>query len=157
MMMSPGLGSSSVASAARFDVLAQHWWLLRWRGVAAIAFGLVVFHWPHLTLLTLTFLWAAYSLVDGALVLWGALMGKTGLPRMWLVLIGLGGIVSGSVAIAVPETVAGLLVFFVAAWAIATGLMQIGSAVQLRKAVDGEWILILDGAMAILFGVFLIV
>src|SRR3954468_5407193 len=102
------LGRSSVVGASRLDVLAQHWWLLRWRGVAAMAFGILVLHWPHLTSHTLTYLWAADSLADGALVLWGALMRKTGTPRPWLVLVGLAGIASGSVAVADPETVARL-------------------------------------------------
>ena len=50
-----------------------------------------------------------------------------------------------------------LLVAFVAAWAIVTGLGQVRGAIQLRKVVDGDWVLVLDGAMAIVFGVALIV
>src|SRR5262249_49652515 len=45
--------------------LAQNWWLLLLRGVASIAFGILAFSWPGLTLLTLTLLWGAYALADG--------------------------------------------------------------------------------------------
>ena len=43
--------------------LANNWWLLLLRGMAAIAFGVLAFFWPGLTLITLTLLWGAYALV----------------------------------------------------------------------------------------------
>jgi uncharacterized membrane protein HdeD (DUF308 family) len=51
--------------------LAQNWWLLLLRGIAATAFGTLAFFWPGLTLLTLTLLWGAYSLSDGIFALFG--------------------------------------------------------------------------------------
>jgi uncharacterized membrane protein HdeD (DUF308 family) len=56
--------------------LAQNWWLLLLRGVAAIVFGILAFSWPGLTLLTLTLLWGAYTLSDGILALWAAITAK---------------------------------------------------------------------------------
>jgi uncharacterized membrane protein HdeD (DUF308 family) len=42
---------------------------------------------------------------------------------------------------------------FIAGWAIATGVLQIIGAVQLRKEIDNEWLLILGGVISVLFGV----
>lgn len=150
-------GGSAFITTPLLEALTDRWWLLRWRGVAALAFGILAFHWPGLTLHTLTLLWGAYSLVDGLLALWAAIRGKLATPRLWLAAMGVAGLVSALLAFAMPATVAGLLVFFVSGWAIFTGALQVWIAVQLRKAVEGDWILVLDGVMAIVFGLALLI
>ena len=40
-----------------------------------------------------------------------------------------------------------------AIWAIATGVLQIIGAIQLRKEIDNEWLLILGGVISVLFGI----
>jgi uncharacterized membrane protein HdeD (DUF308 family) len=158
-MTSPDLGPgrNSFVTTPLLDALAQHWWLLRLRGVAAIAFGVLAFHLGSAPHLALTYLWGGYSLLDGLLVLWAAVTGRTGTPRHWLGLVGLAGIASAAMAFTMPDRVAALLAVFVAAWAIATGAMQVWGAIQLRKVVDADWILVLDGIMAIVFGLVLAV
>lgn len=37
--------------------LADNWWLLLLQGMVAIAFGVLAFFWPGLTLVTLVLLW----------------------------------------------------------------------------------------------------
>jgi uncharacterized membrane protein HdeD (DUF308 family) len=46
-----------------------------------------------------------------------------------------------------------VLLFFIAGWAIATGVFQIIGAIQLRKEIDNEWLLILGGIISVLFGI----
>src|SRR4029079_4546843 len=50
-----------------------------------------------------------------------------------------------------------LLLFFIAGWSIAVGVFQIIGAIQLRKQIDNEWMLILGGALSVLFGIALFV
>src|SRR5258708_20612598 len=52
--------------------LADNWWLLLLRGLAAVAFGVLAFFWPGLTLITLTWLWGAYTLSDRVIAVWAA-------------------------------------------------------------------------------------
>ena len=59
--------TAPIAGAALLRKLADNWWLLLLRGIAAIVFGVLAFVWPVLTLLTLTFLWGAYAIADGIL------------------------------------------------------------------------------------------
>ena len=61
----------SLVASALLSELAENWWLLLLRGLAAIAFGLIAFFWPSITLVALTYLWGAYALVDGVVAIWG--------------------------------------------------------------------------------------
>jgi uncharacterized membrane protein HdeD (DUF308 family) len=47
------------------DELTRHWWVIAFRGLAAIAFGILAFVWPGMTLGVLVILYGAYALVDG--------------------------------------------------------------------------------------------
>ena len=82
--------------------LADNWWMLLIRGIAAIAFGILAFVWPGLTLITLTLLWGAYAITDGVFAIWAAFnaVGGDAGPRWWL---GIGGVVS---------ILAGIVAFF---------------------------------------------
>lgn len=149
----PAPATPAFAGSPLLDAAIHHRLLLRWRGVAALTFGLLVFFWPHLGLTGLTTLWGIYSFIDGSLALGAAIGGRPGTPRTGLGLIGLAGIACAAAVLIAPTGVAGHLVAIVAAWAIGTGAMQVWAAVKIRKSVDGEWVLALDGAGAIIFGV----
>jgi uncharacterized membrane protein HdeD (DUF308 family) len=126
--------------------------LLCARGAAAIAFGLLIFLWPRLSLGVLTMLWGGYSLVDGSVVAGAAIAGRAGTPRLVLGLVATAGIACAAAVFASPETVAPLLAGIVSAWAVVTGALQLWAALGMRSAVEREWILALDGIGAIAFG-----
>jgi uncharacterized membrane protein HdeD (DUF308 family) len=115
---------------ALLSALAENWWLLLMRGIVAIAFGVLVFLWPDLTLLTLTYLWGAYVRADGVFALGAATLGKDGerARRLWLALIGVAGILAGLLTFVWPEVTAQVLLLFIASWAIITGMLQIWGA-----------------------------
>jgi len=146
-------GEDTHAESLLLEAADNHRGLLRWRGVAAIAFAFLAFFWPRLTLPGLTMVWAGYSLVDGLLAMAAAIRGKIGTPRAWLSLIGIAGIACAGAAVVSPEMAAEHLVVLISIWAIFTGAMHAWAALKLRKAIDGGWILILDGTGAMLFGV----
>jgi len=135
--------------------LADNWWLLLLRGIAAIAFGVLSFVWPGLTLMTLTLLWGAYALTDGVIAIgaaFNAAGGDAG-PGWWLGLSGIAGILAGSVAFYCTGTTTLALLMVLAVWAIVIGVLQIWGAITPRKVVEGEWLLILNGLLSIAFGV----
>jgi uncharacterized membrane protein HdeD (DUF308 family) len=137
--------------------LADYWWLLLLRGMAAVAFGVVAFFWPGLTLVVLVLVWGAYALADGILALWVAMAargGDTG-TRWWLALGGLVSILAGLVAFFYTGMTALVLLMFIAAWAIIIGAIMIWGAIELWKVLDDAWLLVLNGVLAIAFGVIL--
>ena len=131
--------------------------LLLLRGVAAVAFGVLAFFWPGLTLVVLVLVWGAYALADGILALWAAVAargGDTG-TRWWLALGGVVSILAGLVAFFYTGMTALVLLMFIAAWAIVIGVVLIWGAIELRKVLDDAWLLALNGVLSIAFGVIL--
>jgi len=133
--------------------LAKNWWLLLLRGIAAIIFGLLALAWPGLTLLTLILFYGAFALVDGVLAIAAAITGGVPGSRWWLAIVGLLGIAAGLLTFLTPGLTALVLLFFIAGWAIVTGVFEIIGAIKLRKEIDNEWLLILGGIISLLFGV----
>lgn len=145
----PGIG----VGAAMVHALAKNWWMLLLRGIAAIIFGVLALAWPGMTLLTLILFYGAFALADGVLAIIAAITGGAPAPRWWLAIVGLLGISAGLLTFLMPGLTALVLLFFIAGWAIATGVFQIIGAIKLRKEIDNEWLLILSGIISVLFGV----
>jgi len=145
----PGIGLAS----AMVHALAKNWWMLLLRGIAAILFGVVALAWPGLTLLTLIQVYGAFALVDGLVAIVAAVTGGALAPRWWLAAVGLLGIATGLLMFLMPDLTAIVLLYFIAGWAIATGVFQVIGAINLRKEIDNEWYLILGGIVSVLFGV----
>jgi uncharacterized membrane protein HdeD (DUF308 family) len=119
--------------------------------VAGILLGIAAFAWTGITLVVLIALFAAYLFIDGV---FATIAGARG--RSWLLLVeGLAGIVAGVLVILWPQLSALVLVLLVAAWAILTGLLELGAAYMLRRVVRNEWLLVLGGIVSIVFGVLL--
>lgn len=138
--------------------LSEAWWLFLLRGVAAIIFGVLAFFWPGITLLTLVLFYGAFMLVDGLFALGAAIVGKASTSRRWwLAVAGVLGIGIGVMTFMWPGVTLLVLLLFIAGWAFAMGVMQIIGAIQLRKEIDNEWLLILSGALSVVFGIAIVV
>jgi uncharacterized membrane protein HdeD (DUF308 family) len=87
------------------------------------------------------------------LALAAAVMGRGGpIPTWWLVVVGLLGIAVGILTFVWPGITALVLILFIGAWALVTGIFEIIGAIRLRKEIDDEWMLILSGILSVLFG-----
>ncbi len=139
------------------QTLGRAWWLVLLRGIAAIIFGVLAWAWPGATLVTLVLFWGAYALVDGVAALWAGWQAKDdGKPLWQVVLIGVLGIAAGIVTFLAPGVTAIALLLLIAGWAIVNGLLQVAAAIRLRKEIANEWLLILSGALSIVFGVLMV-
>jgi uncharacterized membrane protein HdeD (DUF308 family) len=132
--------------------LAVNWWLLFLRGMAGIAFGVLVIVWPALSPAMLVNFYGIFALVDGVLALTAAIIGVLPASRWWLALTGLLDIAIGCAVLAWPGSAALVLLTVMAGWAIAVGIAQIIGAIWLRKEIDNEWLLIASGVLSLAFG-----
>jgi uncharacterized membrane protein HdeD (DUF308 family) len=127
------------------------------RGIFAVIFGVLAFVFPKLTIASLVLVWGAYALADGIIALIAAISGKTESDDRWLVgLQGVIGLAAGVITLLMPGVTAIGLLIAIAAWSLAVGVLQIVSAIRLRKEIEGELWLGLSGLLSIVFAFFVI-
>jgi len=137
-------------------VLARNWWVLLLRGIVAILFGALTFASPGISLASLVLLFGAFCLADGLMAAWTALSNRKQKENGWLLLIGgLLGIGVGLLTIFQPAVTGLALLFYIAIWAITTGVVQVLTAIRLRQEIANEWMLILAGLASVAFGALL--
>jgi uncharacterized membrane protein HdeD (DUF308 family) len=128
-------------------------WLFALRGIAAILFGILAYMQPGITLAALILLFGAYSLVDGVIAVFASLANRNEYPDWWIAfLAGLLGIGIGIVTFLRPDLTTLALLVLIAARALVVGVLEIAAAIQLRKVIEGEWLLVLAGVASIFFG-----
>lgn len=151
-MASPLREDRSSRPMTRFT--GWRWWTIALRGLLAIAFGILALIAPRAAFLSLVLLFGAYAIIDGALAL--VLASRRVQPRGALIARGIASIAAGIIAFVWPGITAYALLIVIAAWAIVSGALETVTAIQIRKQLEGEWLLALEGVLSIVFGVLLL-
>jgi uncharacterized membrane protein HdeD (DUF308 family) len=139
------------------QTLARNWWAIVLRGVFAVLLGLGTFIWPGITLAVLVILLGGYLVVDGIMaVLWALAKRNEGSFSWEIFLVGLASLGAGIVTLLWPGVTALALLWVIAVWAIVRGIFEILAAFHLRRELRNEWLLVLNGALTVLFGLVLI-
>ncbi len=138
-------------------LLTRHWWAVGLRGLLAIIFGILVLVAPGITLIVLIAFFGAYVLIDGIVAIYLAIRGRENNRNWgWLLVEGIAGVLIGIITFRWPGVTTFVLLAFIAAWAIITGVMEIFEAIELRRTINNEWLLILSGAASVIFGLLLL-
>jgi uncharacterized membrane protein HdeD (DUF308 family) len=125
------------------------------RGIIALAFGLILLFLPGLTLLTFMMLFAAFAFIVGIVLLLEAVTIKDG--RWWLRIIeGVVGIAAAAAVILWPGLTLLTFAFIAAFYFLLTGVLDILVAVEMRRVIQGEWLLIASGVLAGIVGVIML-
>lgn len=137
-------------------VFAGIWWLMVLRGTAAIVLGLIAVLAPTDTVLALLLFLGIYLIVDGVFGLVSSVMAARRQER-WGLLVAesLLNVLVGVILLVEPGI--GLIVFMLllAAWAIVTGALMIGAAMNHKR--DGKSWLVGGGLVSVVFGILLAV
>jgi uncharacterized membrane protein HdeD (DUF308 family) len=152
------MGAGTERRTEMLEMLSRYWWAYVVRGVVAILFGILAYAWPGITLATLIILFGAYAFVDGVFLIIKTIGNWKAREDRWLLLLeGLLGIGIGLLALMAPGVTTFVLVFYIAVWSLATGVLEIVTAIRLRKEIQGEGWMILSGIASILFALLLMV
>ena len=136
-------------------ILAKNWWSLVIRGMAAILLGVITVVRNAISIDELGLLFFVYALFDGVVGIAGAARAGEAHSR-WtnLMIEGLTGMGAAVAVITLRATGAVLpLESVIAAWALATGVLEIAAARRLRKHIAGEWLLALSSTASLALGI----
>ncbi len=132
----------------------RYWWVFLLRGIFSILFGLAALFWPGITLQVLILWFAAFTLVGGIFTLINAFRAMGHHRQWWMLLLeGIIGIGAGLYAFFLPGATAVILLYIIAAWAIATGILEMIAAFTSPWPGGSKFLLALNGLLSIGLGV----
>src|SRR5262245_66642475 len=113
-------------------IVSGIWWSLLIRGILAILFGIVAFFYTGQTLVALVYVFGVFALLSGIAMLSAAVRAGEAHQRWgWLAASGLLGVAAGVVSLVWPNSTAQAFVYFVAATALVSFLLDISFALAL--------------------------
>jgi uncharacterized membrane protein HdeD (DUF308 family) len=123
------------------------------RGLAAIAFGIIALVWPKMTLLVLVTLFGIFAIISGIAVVAAALQNRG--EHGWGVLLfeGILWLLVGVVALIWPGVTALSFLYLLAAWAIITGILEIIAPLSFPMSGGRGVLMVLSGLVSIVFGI----
>jgi uncharacterized membrane protein HdeD (DUF308 family) len=133
--------------------LVHNWWMIAIRGVLAIAFGVSIVVWPHVTLSIVVLLFGVYAIVDGVWTIGAGTRAATRVFDAWPVLLeGAVSVALGLLALAWPS-VPRQFVYVLAAWGLITGVLELVAAIRLPRERAGYWLLGTAGVSSLFLAV----
>jgi uncharacterized membrane protein HdeD (DUF308 family) len=128
---------------------------LIWRGILALAVGVMALAWPGVTVLALVILFAVYAFIAAGLEAMRAFASKTAGPVIGHLLLGLVDVAAGIVALAWPGPTALVLVLIVGTWAVIAGGLEFAAAFRHGQTAGTRALFLLGSLVSLAFGVVL--
>jgi uncharacterized membrane protein HdeD (DUF308 family) len=138
--------------ADQFDT--RTWSGLALRGLIAIVFGILALARPGSGVIGLAYLFGAYAFLDGVLAIAAAANVAQMRGPWWpIMLAGFCGVAVAVLSFSRPAATAVGLTYYIAAWAVFTGILEVVAAFRLRRIVQREWMLAVAGLLSVAFGI----
>jgi uncharacterized membrane protein HdeD (DUF308 family) len=142
------------------QMVARAWKLIALRGAVLIAFAIVLLVWPDIGLATMVTVVGIFAIVTG-IVTWAAawaMPGSDSTPyRIWMGVNGLLGVGIGVAMLVWPDLSATGLLYAIAIWAIAVGIIELVSGLVLPLSPLQTFLVVLSGFVMAGFGVVMFV
>ncbi len=136
------------------EAIQKSWWTFLVKGILILIFGLFALFSPGAVLASLITYLGIVAALSGIFTIFGSIFSK-GEGNMSSLIEGVIYLLIGILFIVSPAFILTSLVYFVAIWALISGIMQIVYALKLRKVIENEWISILSGIVSVIFALIL--
>ena len=130
---------------------------LLWRGVLAIAVGIVSVAWPNITVGAFVILFAVYAFIAAIMDTTRAFSSSRAGPVAGYLLLAVLSGAAGVVALIWPNITAFVLVVWIAAWAIVTGIVEVALAFRQGETAGERAMWALTGLVSVALGVVLFI
>jgi uncharacterized membrane protein HdeD (DUF308 family) len=129
---------------------------LLWRGLLAIAIGIVSVVWPGITVGAFVILFAVYAFVTAGSDAARAFSGDRAGPVAEYLLLSLLSLGAGVIALVWPGLTALALTYVIAFWALVTGIIEVALAFQRGETAGERAMWALGGLVALALGMVLV-
>jgi uncharacterized membrane protein HdeD (DUF308 family) len=117
-------------------ILHRTWWVLLLRGLVAIAFGVLTWAQPAVSLAALVLTFGAFTFVDGLLGVYSAIQGRDQMRHWWVLLLwGLAGVVVGVLTVVAPGAGMMAMLWVLATYAVIFGVLMVLLSFKLKKGI----------------------
>jgi uncharacterized membrane protein HdeD (DUF308 family) len=130
---------------------------LLWRGLLAIAIGIVSVAWPNITVGAFVILFAVYAFIAAAMNALVAFSSSRAGPVFGYLLLALLSVAAGVVALVWPDITALVLVIWIAAWAVVTGVIEVVMAFRQGETAGERALWAITGLLSVALGVVLFI
>ncbi len=140
------------------ETMGKRWWLISLRGLVALVLGVILLVLDPLIAAELLILFIGiYALLDG---LFALIVGIVNRPphrdRGWLIAEGIIGILAGMAILLAPMLAGVIIIYFIAFWALLTGILEIVFSIAEWKYIPGAWMILVTGIISVLLGVLIL-
>jgi uncharacterized membrane protein HdeD (DUF308 family) len=134
--------------------MVKRWWLISLRGLIALVLGIVLLVLDPLTAAELLILFIGiYALLDGIFALIVGIINKPPhRDRAWLITEGIIGILAGIAILIAPLLAGVIIIYFIAFWALLTGILELVFSIAQWKYIPGAWMILVTGIISVLLG-----
>ncbi len=142
------------------QIVSTIWWLVLLRGIAAVLLGILLFTNTAAMLSVVIIFLGIYWVLDGIITLMASIIGRNEHSNWgWGIFVGIISILAGLAVLSQPVLTAlftaSFIISLVGIMIVISGISSIVTGFRLRKT-SGEWMMILGGALSLIFGLLLL-
>jgi uncharacterized membrane protein HdeD (DUF308 family) len=130
---------------------------LLWRGLFAVAIGIVSVAWPDITVGAFVVLFAIYAFLAAITDAMRAFSSDRAGPVVGWLLLAVLSVAGGIIALAWPGMTALVLAIWVAIWALVTGIVEVALAFRQGETAGQRAVWILTGLVSVALGIVLLI